>query len=441
MNAVAGKPKEAQTKEVLSSFGGRAYRRPLTAPELSRLTAFVEQNEKSGLKWEASMGLAFQAILASPKFLFRVELDDRPEAAEPHPITEHQLASRLSYFLWASAPDEELLGLAAKGQLTANLEAQVRRMLKDPRSRELIDSFAMQWLQLKRIAFVAPDGGLFPSFNQRLRGSMLRETELFLDAIIREDRSVLELVSADFTFLDERLARHYGIADTVGNKPGQKPAKPGGQPIRGDQFVRVALQDGERGGLLAHASVLTVTSNPTRTSPVKRGRWVLEQILGEPPPPPPPDVPELVETAAAKESGSLKQRMEQHRADPRCANCHTRMDAIGFALENYNAIGAWRTTDGKFPIDAAGSFPDGASFKGPSDLRKVLLGKKELFVRCLIEKMMIYGLGRGIEPYDDPSIRQIQAALEKDGNRFSRLVIEIVKSPPFRMRRGMNSKD
>jgi hypothetical protein len=441
MNAVAGKPKEVQTKEILAAFAGRAYRRPVTPAELSRLTGFVEQNEKSGLKWEAALGLAFQAILTSPKFLFRVELDDRPEAAEPHAITEHQLASRLSYFLWASAPDDELLGLAAKGQLAANLEAQVRRMLKDPRSRELVDSFAMQWLQLKRISFVAPDGGLFPAFNQRLRGSMLRETELFIDAVIREDRSVLDLIAADYTFLDERLARHYGIADTAGNRAYQKPTKPGGQPIRGDQFVRVSLQDGERGGLLAQASVLTVTSNPTRTSPVKRGRWVLEQILGEPPPPPPPDVPELVETPAAKESGSLKQRMEQHRADPKCANCHTRMDAIGFALENYNAIGAWRTTDGKFPIDASGKFPDGAEFKGPADLRKVLLDRKDLFVRCLIEKLMIYGLGRGIEPYDDPSIRQIQAALAKDGNKFSRLVIEIVKSPPFRMRRGMNSRD
>jgi mono/diheme cytochrome c family protein len=438
---VQGKPRAEQTREILRIFASRAFRRPVSEAELGRLVKLVEQSEAGGAKWEAALGLALQAVLVSPKFLFRVELDDRPDAPDAHPISEHQLASRLSYFLWASLPDDELAQLAAQGRLTAGLEPQVRRMLKDPRARELVDSFAMQWLQLKRISFVAPDGGLFPQFNQRLRQSMLRETELFLEAVFREDRSVLDLLAADFTYLDERLGRHYGIVDTMGNRPGQKSPKPGGQPLRGEEFHRVSLQDRDRGGLLGQASVLTVTSNPTRTSPVKRGRWVLEQLLGEPPPPPPPDVPELPETPQAALTGSLKQRMEKHRADPKCANCHTRMDAIGFALENYNAIGAWRTKDGSFDIDAGGTFPDGTAFKGPAELRKVLLDRKDLFVRCFIEKLMIYALGRGIEPYDDPAIRRIQAAVAKDGYKISSIILEIARSEPFRLRRGKNSKD
>jgi hypothetical protein len=439
--AVAGKPKADQTREILRSFASRAFRRPVADAEMARLVKIVEQTEAGGGKWEAGLGLALQAVLVSPKFLFRVELDDKPDSADAHPIGDYALASRLSYFLWSTTPDDELMGLASKNAFAADIEKQVRRLLQDPRARELVDSFAMQWLQLKRINFVAPDGGLFPDFSQRLRASMLRETELFLESVFRDDRSILDLLGADYTFLNERLARHYGIADTMGNRPGQKSPRPGGQPIRGDDFVRVSLQDGERGGLLAQASVLTVTSNPTRTSPVKRGRWVLEQILGEPPPPPPPDVPEFNDTKEAAKSGPLKMRMERHRTDPRCANCHARMDAIGFALENYNAVGAWRTKDGTFDIDTSGAFPDGTAFKGPADLRKVLLERKDLFVRCLIEKMMTYALGRGIESYDEPAIQRIQAALAKDNYRFSRLVIEIAKSDPFRLRRGKNIKE
>ncbi len=440
--AVAAKPKPEQARELLRSFAGRAFRRPVGDVELGRLVRVVEETEKAGGKWEAGVQLALQAVLVSPKFLFRVELDDRPEAPEAHPITDYQLASRLSYFLWGSLPDDELVALAGKNALAPALEAQARRMLKDPRSLSaLVDSFAMQWLQLKRIAFIAPDGALFPGFSQRLRQSMLQETELFLEAVIQEDRSVLDLLGADFTFLNERLARHYGIADTMGNRAGQRPARPGGQPIRGESFVRVSLQGPERGGLLTQASVLTVNSNPTRTSPVKRGRWVLEQILGEPPPPPPPDVPELAETAAAAQSGSLRKRMEQHRADPRCANCHARMDAIGFALENYDAVGAWRTRDGSFDVDALGTFPDGTSFRGPGELRKVLLERKEPFVRCLIEKMMTYALGRGVEPFDERAIQKVLAALARDNYKFSTLVVEIAKSDPFRLRRGKNTAD
>ena len=441
LGMVAGKPKAEQARAVLKHVADRAFRRPVTEPELGRLVKLVEQVEAGGEKWEAGLQRALQAILVSPKFLFRVELDDRPEAAAAHPIGEYQLASRLSYFLWCSMPDEELTRLAAKNELTPNLEAQVRRMLKDPRAKTLVDNFAMQWLQLKRIAFVAPDGTLFPSFSQRLRQAMLEETRLFLDTLIREDRSILEMVDADYTFLNERLARHYGISDTNGNLQGQKPAKPGGTPIRGDGFVRVSLQNGDRGGLLTQASILTVTSNPTRTSPVKRGRWVLEQILGTPPPPPPPNVPELEEGPKAALTGSLRQRMEQHRANPSCANCHTRMDAIGFALENFNAIGAWRTKDGTFDIDPAGTLPDGTSIKGVGDLKKTILAKKDHFARCLIEKMTIYALGRGVEPYDDRAIDKALAAVGKDGYKFSRVVVEIVKSDPFRLRRGKNVQD
>ena len=441
MNAVQGKPKSEQARAILKSFSDRAFRRPVTDAELGRLTKLVEKVEAGGEKWEAGMQRALESVLVSPKFLFRMELDDRPDAPAAHPLTDYQLASRLSYFLWNTMPDDELFRLAAKNELSANLEAQVRRMLKDSRSRTLVESFAMQWLQLKRISFVAPDGGLFPSFNQRLRQAMLQETQMFLESILREDRPVLDLVSSDYTFLNERLAKHYGINDTNGNRIGEKPSKPGGQPIRGDAFVRVSLQDTDRGGILTQGSVLTVTSNPTRTSPVKRGRWVLEQILGQPPPPPPPNVPELQENAQAVASGSLKQRMEQHRSNPACANCHARMDAIGFALENFNAVGAWRTKDGSFDVDPSGTLPDGTAIKGVSDLKKTILAKKDLFARCVIEKMLIYAIGRGLEPYDDRAVEKAVGAVSKNNYRFSSVVAEIVKSDPFRLRRGKNVQD
>ncbi|HYE97384.1 MAG TPA: DUF1592 domain-containing protein [Planctomycetota bacterium] len=440
LKAVDGKPKAEQTRQFLRTFASRAWRRPVTDEELGRLVEFAERAEAGGARWEGALGLAMQGILCSPKFLFRAELDDRPQLPQAHPITEHQLASRLSYFIWQSMPDDELLSLASKSQLSANLEKQVRRMLKDPKADALVDGFAMQWLQLQRLSTAAPDPKMFPQF-QYLRGSMRRETELFVQSVFREDRSVLDLVSADYTFLDERLARFYGIKDTMGNRDGRKPARPGGQPIPRRDFVRVQLADADRGGLLTHASILTVTSNPTRTSPVKRGRWVLEQILGEPPPPPPPDVPELEESAEAQKSGSLKQRLEQHRRDPRCANCHARMDAIGFALENFDPIGAYRWKDGSFDIDASGAFPDGTVVKGVAGLRQVVVANKDLFVRCLVEKLLTFALGRGVEPYDAPAVRKIQEALAKDGYKFSRLVLEIARSDPFRLRRGTSQTD
>jgi len=429
-------PHAEQTRDILTRFATRAYRRPPTRDEMDRLVRLVEAAEKRGDKWEAGIQLALQAVLVSPKFLFRVELDDRPDSAEPHPIDEHQLASRLSYFLWSTMPDEELTALAAKKELTANLDAQIKRMLKDPRSKALIDNFAMQWLQLRTLKNFSPDPKLFPTFDDKLRAAMLKETELFFDAVMREDRSILDLIDADFTFLNRRLAEHYGIADTNGNWVGRKPGKPEGDRIwRGDVFVRVQLQGGERGGLLTQASILAVTSNPTRTSPVKRGRWVLEQLLGTPPPPPPPNVPPLEDTKRQL-TGSLRQRMTQHRVDPACANCHARMDPIGFGFENYNAIGTFRTKDDGFAIDPSGTLPDGKSFQGPAELKQILKGKKELFGRCLTEKMLTYALGRGVEYYDTRTLDRIGAALAKNDYRFSTLVTEIVKSDPFRLRRG-----
>ncbi len=432
------KLKPDQAREVLTRFVTRAYRRPATKDEIERLLIMTTLAQDEGLSWDAAMQRAFMAVLVSPKFLFRLELDDRPDSAEPHALDEFQLASRLAYFLWSTMPDEELLQLAGRGELTKNLEAQVRRMLADPRSRSLVDNFAMQWLQLKRLKTFAPDPKQFPSFNEQLRNAMAKETEQFVGAIIREDRSVLEMLDADYTYLNETLARHYGIADTMGNWMGQKPEREGGQPIPRREFVRVSLPHKLRGGLLTQASILTVTSNPTRTSPVKRGRWVLEQILGAPPPPPPANVPELPEGEKAQLTGSLRQRMEQHRANPACANCHAKMDPIGFAFENYDAIGAFRTKDGEFPIETAGVLPDGKAFQGPGELKSILMEKRNQFTRCLTEKLMIYALGRGLEYYDRRPVMQIQDVLAKQDYKFSVLVSEIVKSDPFRLRRGQD---
>lgn len=436
MECSPDKPQTAQTREIITRFLTKTFRRPPTNAEVERLAKLVDQMVAEGEKHEAAVQLAVQAALASPKFLFRFELDDRPDSPDSHPIDEFQLASRLSYFLWSSMPDDELFELAAKRKLTANLDSQVRRMLQDPKAAALVENFAMQWLQLGRLATFAPDAQLFPAFNEPLRAAMLQETQLFLKEIIREDRSVLEMIDADYTYLNEPLARHYGIADTIGNPLYQKPLMKGGQPIRGPKFVRVLLPGTERGGLLTQASVLTVTSNPTRTSPVKRGRWVLEQLLGTPPPPPPPNVPELDKDDKAALTGSLRQRMEQHRANPACANCHAKMDPLGFAFENYNAIGAFRQKDGEFPIDPSGTLPDGNTFKGPGELKRILAEKRELFARCLTEKMLTYALGRGLEYYDKPAIDRIQIGLKKNEYRFSALVSEIVRSDPFRMRRG-----
>ncbi|HPM82421.1 MAG TPA: DUF1592 domain-containing protein [Candidatus Anammoximicrobium sp.] len=432
----ADKPQAEQTREILRRFASRAYRRPATTDEVERLAKLAESALAAGQSWESGLQLAMQAVLCSPKFLFRAELDDRPDSAEVRALDEHQLASRLSYFLWSTMPDEELSGLAEKNQLRANLDAQVRRMLQDPKSESLVENFALQWLQLKRLETFAPDPQRFPRFGDRMRSAMLEETKRFFASVMREDRSILDLLDADYTFLNERLARHYGIVDTQGTRAGKPPVRPGGQPIRGDEFVRVKLTDSERGGLLTQASVLTVTSNPTRTSPVKRGQWVLEQILGTPPPPPPANVPALPEGSEAELTGSLRQRFEQHRSNPVCANCHARMDPIGFAFENYDAVGAYRTKDGAFDIDTAGELPDGRSFQTLAELKEIIKGKKDEFARCLAEKMLIYALGRGLEHYDLVAVDRIVQALKRDDYRFSTLVLEIVRSDPFQKRRG-----
>jgi hypothetical protein len=292
-------------------------------------------------------------------------------------------------------------------------------MLRDVKANALVENFARQWLQLGNLDSVAPDPKLFPAFDDRLRRDMRRETEQFFEAIVREDRSVLDFLDARFTFLNERVARHYGIAG-----------------VTGEEFRRVELTGSQRGGILTHASILTVTSNPTRTSPVKRGKWILENILGTPPPPPPPEVEELNESTEAALKGSLRQRMEQHRANPNCAVCHQRMDPLGFAFENYDAIGAWRTTDGKFAIDPSGTLPGGESFQGPAGLKVILKKRKDDFSRCLAEKMLTYALGRGLEHYDRCTVDAIGKALAQDNYRFSTLVLEITRSDPFQKRRG-----
>ena len=416
---------EDQTREVLGRFLRRAFRRRLEPGELDRHVALVDKAVKSGCDWHAGVQFAMQAALCSPKFLFHVESDDQLDAEGVQSLDEFQLASRLSFFLWSTMPDDELLDLADRGQLSENLDAQVRRMLADPRAAALVTSFAMQWLQLKRIEFISPDGELFPSFNNDLRTAMLQETELFVGGVFREDRSVLELIDADSTFVNAPLAKHYGLEDAY--------RKAGG---KGKDFHRVPTADRTRGGLLSQAGILTATSNPTRTSPVKRGRWVLEQLLGEPPPPPPPNVPELEENEGVSTTASLRERMEVHRTNAACAGCHARMDAIGFALENYDAVGAFRTNDGTFDIDSDGTFPDGTSFSGPAGLKDVLLVKKRDFCRCMTEKMMTFALGRGLEPADRPTIERVVDRLESQDYKVSALVAGIVTSDAFRQRRG-----
>jgi mono/diheme cytochrome c family protein len=410
---------EQAAKKIIENFARQAFRRNVTPAEVDRLATFVALAKTNGDSFDKGIELALQAILTSPHFLFRIERSKRPNNPEiALPISEFELATRLSYFLWSSMPDAELLRDARQDKLRKNLEAQVRRMLKSPKSQALVENFGGQWLNLRNLKTVQPDPGRFPQFNDELRQAMEKETELFFAAIMNEDRSILDLLDADFTFVNEPLAKLYGI-------PG----------ITDKEFQRVKLTHTERGGVLTQASVLTITSNPTRTSPVKRGKWILENILNAPPPPPPPDVPDLAEEGAAL-TGSMRQRMEQHRANPNCAVCHQRMDPLGFGFENFDAIGAWREKDGAFPIDPSGQLPGGESFRGPAELRQILKSRQPEFCRCLTEKMLTYAVGRGIQPADRCVIDRIVEALTKDGNRFQTLVMQIVKSDPFQKRRG-----
>ncbi|MEZ6143066.1 MAG: DUF1592 domain-containing protein [Zavarzinella sp.] len=433
---------DKHVEKIMERFASRAYRRPTTPDEVQRLVKLVQAIEQQGKPREAGFQLAMQAVLVSPKFLFRIELDLRPDSKDPHPISEYQLASRLSYFLWASMPDEELFQLAQRGQLSQNLEAQVARMLKDPKAKSLVDQFVMQWLQLQRLYSFSPDSKQFPKFDERLRSAMIQETRMFFEELIREDRSILDMIDGNYTYLNGRLATHYGIADTKGNRWDKRFKTPGAKEIPWDQFVRVELPPGHlRGGILTHASILTVTSNPTRTSPVKRGKFVLEQIMGTPPPPAPADVPPLKEDSAAVAAASLRERMIEHRKNPACANCHVKMDDMGFAFENFDAVGGFRTKDGNFDIDPAGILPDGQKFANPNELKTILKGKQDLITHNLAEKMLIYAIGRGTDWYDKRSLDQIVRTTASKEHRFSALVGAIVQSDPFRLRRGSAQKE
>ena len=406
-------------REILDRLATRAYRRPATAEDVTRLMRMVEVAKRDGERVEDGLRLALQAILISPHFLFRVELDPA-NSNGTHFLDDYELASRLSYFLWSSMPDDELFDAVKTGKLRApgGVEAQAARMLRDPRSHALTKHFAGQWLQLRNLKNIAPDKGMFPAFDEPLRAAMRQETERYFESIVKEDRSILEFLDSDYTFVNDRLAKHYGLPES-GN---------------GD-FRRVKLPDGRRGGLMGQASILSVTSNPTRTSPVKRGKWVLEQLLGTPPPPPPPGVPDLKDEHGAQLTGTLRQRMEQHRANPNCATCHAKMDPLGFGLENFDAVGAWREKDGPFPIDPSGKLPNGRAFDGPKGLREILRGKDKEFTRCLSEKLLTYALGRGLEEPDRCAVDKIAEGVATDGHKFSRLVAEIVRSDPFRKRK------
>jgi len=414
--------KRDAASQVLASFAARAFRRPVGADELAKLMKLFDLPDRRGEPFEASVKVALEAVLVSPYFLFRAE-QGRPneDPAGAHPVNDYELASRLSYFLWSSMPDEHLLAVASKGTLgnPAVLEVEVDRMLRDPKSKALSDNFTSQWLQIRRLENVTPDAVRYPTFDGPLRDAMSKEQVMLFDAILREDKSAISLLDADFTFVNDRLARHYGLAD-----------------VTGSEMRRVTLGDRRRGGILTMASVLASTSTPARTSPVKRGKWVLESILGTPPPPPAPDVGALRENADDKQKLTVRERMEKHRADPNCASCHARMDPIGFGLENYDAIGAWREQDDGLVIDATAKLPDGQTFRGAEELRKILVARKADFMRCLTEKMLTYAMGRGIEFSDRGTVRKIDDRLAKQDFRLSALVTEVVKSYPFRYRRN-----
>jgi hypothetical protein len=410
---------DACVTKIVSTLARRAYRRPVTQAEVASLVRFVGLAQAEGQSLEQGLQLAIQAMLVSPHFLFRVERDPQAKA---HLISEFDLASRLSYFLWSSMPDDELLNVAEKKQLRATLDAQVKRMLDDPKSAALAANFAGQWLETRNLDQVKPDPKKFPEWGPELRDAMKAETRMFFEAVLRENRPVTEFLDSKFTFLNEQLAKHYGI-----------------DGVTGPDFRKVELTTPERGGILTHASVLTVSSYPTRTSPVIRGKYVLENILGTPPPPPPPDVPALDE-ASVGTAGSMRQQLEKHRSNPVCASCHSRMDVLGFGLENYDAVGKWRTMDGKFPVDVAGTLPNGKSFQTAPELRSLLKADLDDFSRCLTEKMLTYSLGRGLERFDRKTIENITAKLTDNEYRFQTIIYEIVKSLPFQQRRGETIK-
>jgi hypothetical protein len=406
-------------KTIVSTLARRAYRRPVNDKDVDRLLKFYAAGrDEAG--FEAGVRSALEAILVDPEFLFRIERDPAGIApATAYPLSNAELASRLSFFLWSSIPDDELLAVAERGALLEPdvLERQVRRMLRDPRSRALVENFSEQWLHIRSLRAVIPDVNSFPEFDDNLREAFQRETRLFVESQFREDHSVRDLLTANYTYVNERLARHYGISNVYGSR-----------------FRRVTLE-GDRAGLLGQGSVLTVTSHATRTSPVLRGKWVLENILGSPPPPPPANVPPLNENKQGDRRISVRERLEEHRKNAVCASCHARMDPLGFALENFDAIGRWRTTDeAGNPIDSSGTFPDGTTFTGPAAFRQALVARSDEFVSALTEKLLIYAIGRGLEAFDMPAVRAIARQAAAADYRWSSLILGIVRSVPFQMR-------
>jgi mono/diheme cytochrome c family protein len=423
--AAKGQPEDfadwqAKIRLVIEDFAPRAYRRPVSAAEIDRLMAFAALSlSQDGESRDKATMLPMRAALMSPDFLFRIERDSDVEShGAALPLNEFELANRLSYFLWSSMPDDELFRLAREKKLREGLDEQVHRMLRDPKAKALTQNFAGQWLEIRGLGQVRRDPALFPAFTPGLLIAMKEETERFFEAIVHDDLSIMNFLDSDFTFLNGPLAKHYGIAN-----------------VEGDAFRRVALTSGQRGGLLTQASILTITSNPTRTSPVKRGKWILENIFNTPPPPPPPNVPSLEEDSK-KITGTLRQVLEKHRADSHCISCHERMDPLGLALENYDATGAWRVRDGTGPVDPSGSLMTGETFKTPGEFRAILSKKQSEFRRGLSAKMLTYALGRGLEYYDTCAINDICAEVAKRENRFSGLVMAIVKSRPFQYRKG-----
>jgi hypothetical protein len=408
----------ACARTILSSLARRAFRRPVTAADMQPILEQYASGRASG-GFDAGVEQGLRLILASPKFIFRTE--SAPSGAAPRRVTDLELASRLSFFLWSSIPDDELLTLATQNRLGRRdvLERQVRRMLADPKARALVDNFASQWLLLRNLKSHIPNPGDFPNFDNELRDAFRTETELFFESIVREDRSLLDLLNADYTYVNERLARHYAIPN-----------------VYGSHFRRVQVPQDARRGLLGHGSILTVTSYPNRTSPVLRGKWVLENILGTPPPAPPADVPALSDNEAGQEVKSLRVRLEEHRRNPACASCHRVMDPLGFALENFDGIGEWRVKEPGGPIDPVGQLASGAQVDGPVALRRAVTARPEMFARTVTEKLMIYGLGRGVDHRDLPLVRQIARDASRNDFRWSSIVSGIVTSAPFRMKRA-----
>jgi cytochrome c5 len=407
--------------KIISTLARRAYRRPVTKTEVAALTRFVALAKADGRTPEQGIQLAIQAMLVSPHFLFHIEHDPNPtDANAAHKVSDVEMANRLSYFLWSSMPDEELQTLGETGKLSqpAVMDAQVKRMLADPKASAMAENFAGQWLEIRNLDNIKPDPVKFPAWSPELRDAFKTETRMFFDNMLRENRPIGEFLNARYTYLNEFLAKYYGIDD-----------------VKGPDFRRVELKTEERGGILSQGSVLAVSSYPSRTSVVIRGKYILQNILGTPPPPPPPDVPPLDEGSVGT-AMSLRQQMEKHRANAICASCHSRMDPLGFGLENYDAVGKWRTMDGKFPVDSSGVLPSGKSFSTPLQMREILTGMQGDFARCLTEKMLVYALGRGLKPYDKRTVEEIDTQLAGSGYGFQTLVSEIVHSLPFQERRG-----